>query len=248
MSYKCKVAKCSCKRSAFTARTYDCCSALTLDDLSCNDPTKSFLTVEEWRREPGSTVGTLVNTARLSSCDTLRFWTNGSIDLGLVDGSANVEIETNNLIGATGPPSGPPPGPDRPAIHYNALTGEVTWWVPFDTGSTGPGQWTTIAAGGSTGTQGAPGMTGARGVTGAMGMGAQGLTGNRGTTGANGVTGSRGTTGANGITGSRGTTGTNGLTGSRGTTGANGVTGSRGTTGANGVTGSRGTTGANGVT
>lgn len=72
--------------------------------------------------------------------DTLRFWSAGGIEAIGEAGSALVQLEPNNILTSSGPPSDPPKDPTRPIIYVDSDTGEVYTWNPNQVSSspTGP--------------------------------------------------------------------------------------------------------------
>jgi len=207
---------------------------MTIDNLRCtgepNDgsPGEPGLVVEQWQQLPLGEGSTLISTANLTLCnDKLRFWTNGSMLLDLQAGSADVRLETNNIIGITGVPTEPPPGFDVPAIFYNYEDGSMYVW---DTNGL---SWT-------------PASSNAQGVTGVGVTGPQGIQGLPGSPGATGVDGIQGATGVDGIQGATGVDGIHGVTGADGLQGVTGADGLQGVTGVDGLQGATGVDGKDG--
>ena len=105
------------------------------------------LTVQNWIGLPGATgssgpFGKVV----LDQCGAvLNFWSNGSADIDVTAGSANVNIETANILCGAGAPTAPP-APNQGFAYFNDTNSSLSIWCPGGTG------WNPI--GGSTGSQG----------------------------------------------------------------------------------------------
>uniref|UniRef100_A0A6C0JWK5 Uncharacterized protein n=1 Tax=viral metagenome TaxID=1070528 RepID=A0A6C0JWK5_9ZZZZ len=215
--------------------------------FTCEDD--EHIKVQTYLGEPGTVGSTLTGQAELSISDgccggdnNLQFWTDGSVLLEATEGSARVQVETNNIfIGITGftGSGSPPANVGVPAVGFGTVTGALSVWDPFLQ------MWLQVS-----GTGGFPGATGVQGATGSNGPqgadGPQGGVGPQGPVGADGVTGSTGPQGPAGVVGATGMPGVIGATGSMGATGSAGPQGSAGVTGSIGPTGMAGATGSAG--
>uniref|UniRef100_A0A6C0JTS8 Uncharacterized protein n=1 Tax=viral metagenome TaxID=1070528 RepID=A0A6C0JTS8_9ZZZZ len=243
---------------------------------SCKNPVTTFfssrpegdINVQTFLGEPGLPGSIRTGQASLQVGSNLQIWTGGSTESQATQGSARVNIETNNVfIGVGSAPTDkiiPAAGIDPISDMFSIWDPFLQAWIPIagitGTGLTGPqgpvgvtgpqgvtGFIGVTGATGSTGSRGAVGITGPTGGRGAVGFtGSIGFTGSVGATGLIGVTGSTGPQGRVGFTGSVGATGMIGVTGGIGVTGATGATGGIGATGMRGVTGATGTVGATG--
>jgi hypothetical protein len=121
------------------------------------------LTVQNWIGLPGATgssgpFGKVV----LDQCGAvLNFWSNGSADIDVTAGSANVNIETANILCGAGPPTAPPPAPSQGFAYFNDTNSSLSIWCAGGTG------WNPVV--GSTGYQGPQGATGSTGPVGPQG-------------------------------------------------------------------------------
>lgn len=177
---------CTCPRASYYAGANK-----SLNDFTCGGATcKAPLTVESWIGLPGASGSTGISAAALDLCDTLAFWTEGSMFINVTSGSARVQLEPNNLLCGPSGPTGSPPAPHRNFIYTDTNTGILHSWCSDEQ------EWVPIV-GGATGLRGATGPQGPQGVT-----GAQGVTGLRGATGSTGPQGIQGVTGVQGVTGS----------------------------------------------
>src|SRR6185503_6237378 len=178
-----------------------------------NKPVEESVTVQSYLGNPGDLTSILTGQAILEMGSNLQFWTGGSVYLDATQGSAKLQIETNNiLIGVTGAgftgSENPPLNIAIPAAGFEQISNSLSIWDPFVQ------SWLPVETVGSTGPQGA-GITGLVGVTGSTGpQGMVGVTGSTGPQGMVGVTGSTGPQGMVGVTGSTGPQGMVGVTGS----------------------------------
>jgi hypothetical protein len=178
----------------------------------CCDGTPG-ITVQSYLGNPSDPESQLLSSVNLDLCSKLQFWSQGTMAIGVEDGSAMVSLETNNIIigltGFTG--TNPEPlNPQRPLLGYNEMTGIASVWDPNIQ------SWNVISGGGlgATGNTGPQGSTGPQGVPGSFA--AIGATGSTGPQGATGSTGPQGYTGGQGMTGQQGVTGTTGPQGATG--------------------------------
>jgi len=236
VGHVCKSPLCRCSRisaSAFSGRLED------LGNTQCGNGSPA-ITVENWIGVPEAPGSTSVSSVPLELCDKLQFYTEGSTELNVQVGSAQVRIETNNILQGTGDPSGmQPPDPSRPFLFHDTDTNSLYVW---DSGAVNWFQSTGGGGGGSTGPQGPTGPAGGP-------MGPQGPTGDNGADGATGSTGPQGPTGQKGDDGTTGSTGPQGPPGSsadKGDTGSTGPQGDVGVTGSTGPQGPQGDVGATG--
>lgn len=98
---------------------------VTFSQKKCSIP---CLTVEQWEGEPNLPTSTLISSVKLNQCDKLQLWSMGSIDLNLQRGSAQVNIEANNIVEGDTDPTTPPPGRDRPAMFCNRIDDRAFIW------------------------------------------------------------------------------------------------------------------------
>uniref|UniRef100_A0A6C0JUJ9 Uncharacterized protein n=1 Tax=viral metagenome TaxID=1070528 RepID=A0A6C0JUJ9_9ZZZZ len=156
----------------------------TLPNIQCDNQEGIFM-VESWVGQPGVSGSSGISAVSLSLCDSLQFWTAGTMNVDVTPGSAQVSVDAQNIITGSGIPTSPPPTTKYPFLYRDNTTNNL--WIS-DAGS-----W---AQSGSTGPQGQVGATGP-GPIGATGStGPQGIQGIQGLIGVTGSTGPQGSTGA----------------------------------------------------
>lgn len=144
---------------------------------------------------------------RLENDGAMRFWSAGGILVDVIEGSALIEFEPNNITSATGAPQFPPKDKTRPAIYVNSTDGTLYFWDP-NIGNGGVWTLTADPNAGSQGPQGTQGPQGSNGSSGSSGI--QGPPGVSGPPGAQGFQGAQGSQGSQGVQGSLGLVGLNG--------------------------------------
>jgi len=91
---------------------------------------------------PGTTGSMFVSSAQLELCDSLQFWTDGTTELNVQEGSAQVGIEAANIISGSGEPLIVPAAPNRNFIYNDVENGVLYAWA-------GPtGGWIQVSVGG----------------------------------------------------------------------------------------------------
>lgn len=213
------LANCDCgKTTAFSCKP---ATETELEEIQCRDGGPA-ITVETYIGGPPGSTGATSCSADLELCDTLQFWTEGTQFIKATEGSVQVQIETANLLGASGPPGppvNPPPAPGRIFGYHDRENNTFYMWNPETQ------MWEQVSGG----LPGDPGVTGPQGPQGLTGPeGPQGPTGPQGHTGPQGPQGHTGPQGPQGHTGPQGPQGHTGPQGPQGHTGPQGPTGMRG--------------------
>lgn len=120
------------------------------------------LTVEAWSGYPGAT-GSTGTAVGLDFCDTIKFWSEGTMNFDLFPGSVHVDMKSSTMLSGSQDPVSPPPAPDYGWQYTNTTSHQLFQWIP---GSSGVWQQAFPGQEGSTGTTGPQGVTGQQGATG----------------------------------------------------------------------------------
>lgn len=96
-----------------------------IQDLRCCDGSP-VIKVETYTGGAPGISGTLVSEANLELCSKLQFWTEGTGVINVSQGSAQVQLETANLLTGSGDPIDPPPAPSR-VFGYLDVTSSTFW-------------------------------------------------------------------------------------------------------------------------
>lgn len=110
-----------------------------------------------------SALGPASSSVVVSNGDRLRFWSAGGTDLGLLAGSALVNLEPNNILVSSGVPMVAPTDSGRSAVYLDSATNAMYLWNPNNS------TWVQQTDGSGSGVVGPPGPTGAEGLMGNQG-------------------------------------------------------------------------------
>jgi len=136
---------CECKqRDSFSSGVI----GAPLDFAQCNGGVPAIQVESYIGGAPGTTGSSLVSSAQLELCDKLQFWTEGTTELNVQEGSAQVEIEAANILCGSGDPT-ITPMTTRKFIYHDTTNNVLYAWP----GSGPSPTWNQVSlGGGGTGT------------------------------------------------------------------------------------------------
>ena len=134
--HKCSLT-CDCKkRDSFSSGT------LGTSLGQCNGGIPSINVESYSGGSPGTTGSMFVSSAQLELCDSLQFYTEGTTELNVQEGSAQVGIEAANILSGSGEPMFTPLAPNRNFIYHDTMNNVLYSWS---------GSWNQVSLGGSSG-------------------------------------------------------------------------------------------------